>query len=287
MDFLNTYLPWAMFVITAIIFVVSLFRFYIVVFSRTSGHYPTVTKAIHCLLPFSLGALASHRLYQNINCIANRPTFDQKDVEEISLGGFPGYLYLCTFLILVLFWAVRYYQDSDAAEKIKTAYFVLVAVVLSVWLIFLILFCLPPLQSNWTTIHMVEVSFASAAQLLGSACFLFFGLKMWGRLRESSNPRLQKMHQTIKFLTIFETIILALRAIYLLIMAFTPMDITSFGVSFTFFSILFDLIPPIVLMWLLGQQPPRTSGAKAFLVNQSYESHSYKESDSLLSTDRE
>jgi len=182
--------------------------------------------------------------------------------------------------------AVRYYQDSEAAEKVKMAYFVLVVIVLSVWLLFLILFCVYQLNGTvFTLIHMIELSFSSVVQLLGSACFLFFGLKMWTRLEEISNPRGQHMQKMIKFLTIFETVMLAFRAIYLLLISFIPMQPISFGIAFTCYSVIFDLINPLVIMWLLGQKIPRTSGAKSYLINQSHTRGLFKETDSLFPDD--
>jgi len=182
-----------------------------------------------------------------------------------------GYLFLCTFLILVLFWGVRFYQDSQAAEHIKTAYIILCAVVLGVWLTFLILLSIYSTDvDTFKAIHRVEVCFASGVQFLGSLAYLYFGTKLYCKLkdRSSASPRVQKMHKTIGVLTVFETIILSTRALYLMVVTFyNTLNDYETSIVYPIASLLFDLLPPVVVMIVLGQLMPRTIGAQVFLVN--------------------
>jgi len=273
-------IPIGLNVLIWIVFCVSIWRLCAILLSKHRHQYPVVTKIIHVILPFALCALGINNLLSYLDGHYKNGVHAQTEIYSIIVGGLPGYLFVLSYLSLVLFWAVRYYRNSRTAYVAKHAYIALVVCVCSIWLTFSVLLIIFKTKSDNQTfklIHDIEVIFAASIQYLASLAYLFIGSRLWCQMRHKPNKRQKSIQTVIRLLTVCCTFTFMLRATSLLLMYFylrPDNDLVYIVVDLGHIT-LFELVTPVMMMIFLGRTLPKTAGARDYLVDQKRETSEY------------
>jgi len=231
-----------------------------VLFWRKAKPGFSLTKALLLLVPCTL--ISRLALFVVLIGRPDQVGFDdlsERNLPIIIIAHIPDLINFSSYLLIILFWVVVYFQAHARPEKFIKSLVVLYCitnfVVYIFWGIMVALFLI--FKEHYKLFHLLLSLYASVLQLLAAICFSIFGTLLWCKLKGIWESTRARVKFKILTLTILCTVLFALRSINVIVDLLAtntpPGDFAQALVAL----IGFELIPTIAILFILRRKSNR------------------------------